>query len=282
VTALLALASAVFIGGADFLGGLTSRTANGIRVAALVAVVGMPLAVVVAVVYGAERVTATDVGWSVSSGLAVAVGISCFYTAMGRGLISVVAPLAAVVGAVSPVVYDLVRGERPGMVVLIGLAIALVAIAVVSMAPSDQHPGAVGVDAKVIGLSIASGLFFSVFYISLSRVSPSAGLWPVPISRGAGSVLLVVLALCLTSRPEAGERHLLPTVLAISTLEVIAEVPLIVALQRGPVAVASVVASLYPVMTVILAGVVLRERLSRLQYVGVSCALVAVVLVSTG
>ncbi len=282
MTALLALASTIFIGSADFLGGLTSRTANGIRVAAFVAVAGMPLAVIVAVLYGAERVTATDAAWSVVTGLCVSLGLASFYTAMGRGLISVVAPVTAVTGAVVPVVYDLVRGERPGTIVLIGLVTALAAIAIVSIAPSEQHEDAVGVDTTVIGLSIGSGLLFGVFYVALSRVSESAGIWPVPIGRLAGSILLVVLAATLTKRPSGGERGLMPMVLAISTLEVVAEVPLIVALHRGPVAVASVVASLYPVMTVILAGVVLHERLSRLQYVGVASALIAVVLVATG
>ena len=103
----------------------------------------------------------------------------------------------------------------------------------------------------------------------------------MPLGRGAAS--------CSWShspspceRPSGGERRLLPFVLAIATLEVAATVPLIFALHRGPVAIASVVASLYPVTTVFLAGLVLHERLSRLQYVGVTCALVAVVLVSTG
>ena len=118
MTAFLALLSAVFIGGADFVGGIASRTANGIRVAAFVAVVGLPLALVVSIAYGAERVSRTDVAWSVLAGIAVAVGIGCFYIGMGRGLISVVAPVAAVTGAVIPVVYALVRGERPGVLAL--------------------------------------------------------------------------------------------------------------------------------------------------------------------
>ena len=110
VTAFLALLSAVLIGGADFVGGIASRTANGVRVAAFVAVAGLPLALVVSIAYGAERVTRSDVVWSVLAGVAVAVGIGCFYIGMGRGLISVVAPVAAVTGAVIPVAY----APRPG------------------------------------------------------------------------------------------------------------------------------------------------------------------------
>jgi drug/metabolite transporter (DMT)-like permease len=282
VTALLALISAVFIGGADFLGGLTSRTANGIRVATFVSIVGVPLALAVSVSYGADRVTTTDVVWSVLSGVAVGVGIGCFYTAMGRGLISIVAPVAAVTGAVMPVVYALANGERPGGTTVIGLVVAIASVAVVSLAPSEQHEGAAAVNAQVIALALASGFCFGLFYIAFSRVSDDAGLWPITIERIAASVVLVALALFLARGAVADLRRLLPVVAVIAVLEVAATVPLLLALQRGPVAVASVIASLYPVTTVLLAGIVLHERLSRLQLVGVTCALVAVALVSTG
>ena len=283
LTALLALLSAVFIGCADFLGGVTSRTFNGIRVAALVSAAGLPFALVVALLYGADAVTRTDVFWSALAGVVVAVGIGCFYVGMGRGLISVVAPVAAVVGAVVPVVYSLVRGERPGPVAVIGLVIAFFAVTVVSLAPSKQHPEHEAVvDAVVIALALGAGLLFGVFYIALSRVSDRAGMWPIAIERVAATIVLGVLVLALTSGPMSGARRIAPSVLVIGALEIAATVPLLLALQRGPVAVASVVASLYPVTTVLLAGVVLRERLSRLQYVGVACALVSVALVSSG
>jgi drug/metabolite transporter (DMT)-like permease len=282
MTALLALVSAVLVGGADFVGGIASRTANGVRVAAFAQVVGLAFAVPVSIAYGADRLGASDVSWSVLSGMAVGGGFGLFYTAMGRGLISVVAPVAAVTGAVLPVVYALARGERPGTTAVVGLAIALVAVAIVSMAPAEQHADAGVVDGIVIGLSIGSGLFFGTFYIAFSQISDDAGLWPVTLERVAAASVLVVLAVTLTHGPIEGVRRLLPYALAIGALEVAATVPLLLALQRGPVAVASVLASLYPVTTVILAGSVLHERLSRLQYVGVVLALAAVALVSTG
>ena len=283
MTALLAVLSAVFIGSADFVGGLASRTANGVRIATFVAIMGLPLAFVVSLAYGAEHVSRNDVIWSVLSGIAVAIGLGCFYIGMGRGLISVVAPVAAVTGAVIPVVYGLARGERPGALALVGLVVAFAAVAVVSLAQAEQHPETtVGVDRHVIALALASGLFFGVFYITLSRVSDDAGLWPVTISRAAGSIVLVILSLVLTRGFLGGVVRLWRMVLLIAILEVSGMVPLLLALHRGPVAIASVLASLYPVTTVLLAAFVLRERLSRLQYVGVAFALVSVALVSTG
>ena len=282
MTALLALLSAVFIGGADFVGGMASRRANGIRVALYVAVAGLPMALAVSLVAGTDHVGRSDMAWSVLAGVAVSLGIGCFYIGMGRGLISVVAPVAAVTGAAIPVIYALARGERPGPVALIGLAVAFVAVAVVSLAPSEQHPGAAVVDRGVIGLALASGVLFGLFYIAFSRVSDDAGLWPVTIERTAATVVLLALALALTRGPVDDIRRLLPSILTVAALEVAAVVPLLLALQRGPVAIATVVASLYPVTTVLLAAFVLRERLSRLQYVGVVCALLSVALVSSG
>lgn len=283
MTALLAIVSAVFIGGADFVGGIASRTANGVRVAAFAAMVGLPLAVSVSIAYGAEQIGRPDVIWSVVAGIAVAVGVGCFYIGMGRGLISVVAPVAAVTGAVIPVVYALARGERPGLTALIGLVVAFLAVAVVSFAPSEQHADTDAVvDRNVIVLSLASGLCFGVFYIAFSRVSDQAGLWPITFQRSATTIVLVLLALLLTRGPLVGARRLFPYVLVIAVLEVAATVPLLLALQRGPVAIASVLASLYPVTTVLLAGFVLRERLSRLQIAGVASALVSIALVSSG
>lgn len=281
MTALLALLSAVLIGSADFLGGITSRTANAVRVATFVSLAGLPLALAVSLAVDAERVGTADVIWSIASGVAVAAGIGCFYTAMGRGLISIVAPVAAVTGAVVPVSYSLARGDRPGTTAMVGLVIAVVSIAVVSLAPSDQHEHAAPVDRTVIGLSISSGALFGLFYIAFSRVSDEAGMWPITIERLAATVTLVAIAIAVTRGPITGTRRLFPVVLAIAALEIGATVPLLIALQQGPVAVASVVASLYPVTTVLLAGVVLRERMSRLQIFGVVCALVAVTLVST-
>ena len=111
---------------------------------------------------------------------------------MGRGLISVVAPVAAVTGAVIPVVYALVRGERPGPVALVGLVIAFVAVAVVSLAPSEQHPDAAVVDGVVLGLAARERRPASGCSTSRSRASRTTpGLWPVTIERAAASVVLV-------------------------------------------------------------------------------------------
>lgn len=282
MTAFLAILSAVLVGGADFLGGLASRTASALRVAALAQAAGLAPAFVLAVAVQAERVSGADVAWALGSGVAVACGFACFYSAMGRGLISVVAPLAALTGAAVPVFYALARGERPGTAASIGIVTALVAVVIVSIAPVTPEHAHLAITPDVVGLSLLSGACFGTFYVAFSVISEEAGLWPVALERAAATATLVAIALALTRGALVVPSRLARLVVTIGALEVGATVPLLLALQRGPIAIASVLASLYPVTTVLLAAVVLHERMSRLQLAGTGLALVAVVLVSAG
>lgn len=282
MTAFLAILSAVLVGGADFLGGLASRTASALRVAALAQAAGLPPALVLALAVHSERVSGADVAWALGSGVAVACGFACFYSAMGRGLISVVAPLAAVTGAAVPVFYALARGERPGTAASVGIVTALAAVVIVSIAPVAPEHAHLAITPNVVGLSLLAGGCFGIFYVAFSVISEDAGLWPVALERTGATVTLVAIALALTRGALVVPSRLVRLVVTIGALEVGATVPLLLALQRGPIAIASVLASLYPVTTVLLAAVVLHERMSRLQLAGTGLALVAVVLVSAG
>ena len=278
MTALLAVTSALLVGGADFVGGFLSRTVDAVRVAAAAQLVGLAFAVPTALFVASERVTTSDACWAVGSGVAVALGLVCFYTAMTRGLISVVAPVTAVTGALVPLLYALGGGERPGEAAVAGIALAIVAIGLVSLGPMGPAEAAASRDA--LPLAIAAGVLFGLFYVCFARVHADAGLWPVAISRLTSATVLVALAIVLTGGLSVG-RAAAPWVVAIGALEVAAAVTLLLALQRGPISVASVLASLYPVTTTFLAALVLRERLRGLQLAGVALALVAVALISS-
>jgi len=279
LTAVLAVASALLIGGADFIGGFLSRTVSAVRVAALAQAIGLLLAIPAALVVDAERVTGADAAWSAASGVAVGLGLVVFYTAMTRGLISLVAPVTAVTGALVPVIYALASGERPGTAAVAGIVLAVVAIALVSLAPAAEPTvGDPGLGA--LPLAFTAGLLFGLFYVCLARVHEDAGMWPVAISRIASTAVVVALALGVTGGL-AASRGIVPRIALIGALEVSAAVTLLLALQRGPVSVASVLASLYPVTTTFLAALVLHERLRGLQLVGVALALAAVALISS-
>jgi len=278
MTAALAIASALLVGGADFIGGFLSRKVDAVRVAAAAQVVGLAFAVPAALLVDAERVTTADAAWAVGSGVAVGLGLVCFYTAMTRGLISIVAPLTAVTGALVPVVYALGGGERPGAPALLGIALAVAAIGLVSL--GSAGPADAVASRNALPLAFAAGVLFGLFYVCFARVHEEAELWPVAISRAASATLLVGLALGLT-RGLGLPRPAVPWVVTIGALELGAAVTLLLALQRGPVSVAAVLASLYPVTTPFLAAFVLRERLRGPQLAGVALALVAVALIST-
>ena len=182
MTALLALSSPIFIGGSDFLGGVIARRTSAVRVGALAQLISFVLSVPAAIAVGATRITWADAGWSAASGVAVALGLGIFYAAMRRGLISLVAPTAAVTSAGVPVAYALARGERPGGAALVGIALALSALsalAVVAVAPGHADaPGGTSTTV-VVGMSTAAGVLFGAFFICFSRTSGDAGLWPV-------------------------------------------------------------------------------------------------------
>ena len=276
MTALLALASALLAGGADFVGGVTSRRASPVRVAGGAQLVGLLLAIPAALLVGWDAVTRGDAAWSLASGVAVGIGLTLFYGAMARGLISLVAPVAATIGAAVPVAFSLARGERPGTIALAGIALAVLAIALVSVTPGAHLAASAG-----LGLAVAAGALFGLFFVFLSLADEAAGLWPVALSRTGSSVVLVALALATTRGLDPGITTR-PAVVAIAVLEVAAAVALLLALQRGPVSIASVLASLYPVSTTFLAAGLLHERLRPSQLAGVALALIAIVMISLG
>jgi drug/metabolite transporter (DMT)-like permease len=281
VSAFFALLSAALVGGADFLGGVASRRMWPIRVAARVQVVGLAVSLPAAVAIGAANVRHGDIAWALASGVAAGVGLGFFYPALALGQISVVAPVTALVGTVLPVGVGLARHERPGAAALIGIGAAVIAVGIVSLAPSSGTVSAAAAR-RGVALSVVAGTCFGFFLICLAQVGASAGLWAAPLSKGASAGLLVLVVAFAGRHERAPLRELGRLVVVIGALEISAVVCLVLAFRDGTLAIPSVLASLYPVTTVLLAAFFLHERLSRLQLTAVLLALGAVVLISTG
>jgi len=277
---VLALLGSATLGAGDFVGGASSRDAPPLWVATLGQSVALVLAVPVALVDGSGHVTRTAAVWSLLGGAVAAVGLGFFYSSMSRGLISLVVPVTSVVGAAVPVAYGLGSGERPGNLALAGIALALVAVAVVSAIPGHGHR----VAARPIVFALAAGACFGVGLVSFSRVGDNAGLWPVALSRTTTTLvgLGIALALSAPAAREASRRTLWRAGAVIGIFEVAGNAFLFLAFERGSVAVVSVLISLYPVTTVLFATMLLGERLSRVQLAGVALALGSVLLISSG
>jgi drug/metabolite transporter (DMT)-like permease len=272
-----ALISAACAGGADFMGGLSSKRGGGIRLARAAQVAGLPLACVAAGVAG-FTLRGSDVVWSAAAGVAMAVGLACFYPAMGRGSIGVGATVAATVGAVVPLAVGIGRGEGLGAVTTAGLVAALCAVVAVSLPPPGSRARTGGLS---VALAAAAGAGFGVFNVCLAHTSVQAGLAPIAIERATAAVVLVLLSALERPAADAAWRRWRFGA-AIGALEVVGTVELVEALRHGPLGIASVLASLYPVVAVILAFAVAGERLSRQQRVGVVSAVAAVALIAAG
>jgi drug/metabolite transporter (DMT)-like permease len=278
VAALLALASALVYGTADFCGGLATRRAAAQAVVAGSQGAGLVL-VLVLLPWSGGTATWADLGWAAAAGAAGNVGLVLFYRALAGGVMSVVAPVTAVCAAAVPVLAGVALGDRVGLLAAAGIALALVAVVLVS---AEEGVGALRRTRPAgLGLPLLAGVGFGLFFVLLDQTSADAGLTPLVASRGTAVLLLALLAL-VRRHPLQLTRGALPLVLLGGVLDVTANALFLLATQQQPgrLAVVGVLASLYPVSTVVLAQVVLRERLVPAQLAGLGTAVLAVVLIT--
>ena len=230
---------------------------------------------VLALVVAAPLVTGRDIVAGAIAGASGGVSLVMFYTALSRGQLSVVAPITAAVGAVFPAAVGIARGESLGLITLIGGVLVLVAVYLVTR---DNDEG-VSTPLASILLGVAAGIGFGVFFLALAEPDPMSGMWPLLAARATSVALVTVLALRITGGwrvPLDESRHILFAGLT----ELLATIFTLLAFQRGPIVIASVLSGLYPVATVTLAWIYLGERLSVTQRIGVVVALIAVPLVA--
>jgi drug/metabolite transporter (DMT)-like permease len=274
---LLALASAVVYGTSDFLGGLASRKASVFGVVALSQVAGLA-ALLALLPWLGGPVTVADLAWGIAAGLAGATGLVVFFRTLAAGVMSVVAPVTAVTAAAVPVLVGLLEGDRIGVWSAAGIVLALIAVVLVSAEGGLSALRA----ARPASLppALAAGAAFGVFFVFLDRTGDGSGLTPLVAARLA-SVCLVVAVAFAGRRPLRVARPALPLVVASGVGDMSANALFLLATQQGgQLAIVGVIASLYPVSTVLLAQVVLRERLVPAQLAGLASAFAAVVLIT--
>ncbi|MCU1667334.1 MAG: putative rane protein [Blastococcus sp.] len=274
---LLALASAVVYGAADFCGGLATRRATAFAVVAASQAAGL-VALLLLLPWLGGHPEPVDLLWGAAAGLAGAAGLVVFYRALAEGVMSVVAPVTAVAAAAVPVLVGVALGERIGWWATVGIALALVAVVLV--AAEEGLPSLR--TARPAGLvpPLLAGASFGLFFVLLDRAHDDAGLSPLVGARTA-SMALVVLIAVLGKRSLKTPRVALPTVLIAGMGDLTANALFLLATQQGgQLAITGVLASLYPASTVLLAQLVLREQLARTQIAGLVSAAGAVVLIA--
>lgn len=273
----LGLGAALAWGAADFGGGLASRRAPLFGVVFAAASIGLVIAIVAAVVRAEPVPGPLDVAWSALAGVAGAVGILALYGGLAAGRMGVVAPVTGTLAAAVPVVVGILLEGLPGPLQLVGIGLAFVAVVLVSRsatADPDERPSGVS-------YGIAAGLGLGLLLVALSRVTEGLTFGPLAILRAVQ--LVIVGGTILVARREwRFQRSMLPMVAVVAVLDVGGNALGLLAVQVGPLAIAAVLTSLYPVVTVVLATLVLDERLNRGHALGVLCALTAIVLIAGG
>ncbi|TWF76605.1 putative membrane protein [Pseudonocardia hierapolitana] len=296
-----ALPSAVTYGIADFTGGMAARRASVLVVTVVAQAAGL-LTLLLVIGFVAGRPSPPAFGFGVIAGLAGVSGLLLYLKALAVGPMGVVAPLSAVVGAGLPLVVGLVGGERLGPVAVLAVAVALVAILLATTGTRNDRAASTGV---VLGL--AAGVGFGLFFVGVDAAPDDSGLWPLLAGRTASVVLLTGLVLrhhlplpsrsrarAVSLAPVAGEsggvstrpvgrsRSRGPVVLMVvsGVFDTVANVLFLVATRLGDLGISAVVVSLYPVVVVLLARVVLGERLTRTQLLSAGLALTASALLS--
>lgn len=262
---LLALGSSVVWGTSDFFAGVASRRRPA------VAVVGWTqgLALLVISVLVAVRWETVAWGgwplWALGAGLSGMTGLICFYSALSAGTMGVVAPIAAL-GVIVPVALGVASGETPSAWAWLGMLVAIVGV---TLASGPELSGEVSARPVILAGCAAVGFGLALFCLDRgARVSTLLTLWGMRLT---SVTILVVVALLLRSAGGVTAKEL-PALLAIGCGDLTANALFAVASSRGQVSVASVLGSLYPVVTTVLARVVLKERLRRVQQVGVALA----------
>ena len=277
VSVLLALAASVSWGVSDFLGGLNSRSLAVASVLLVSQTVGLGLLLPLALVHGWPAFDGASYGYAVAGSAAGLIGIAAMYRGMAVGTVSVVAPISAT-GAALPVIFGLVRGEHATVLQMLGMSLALVGIVLASRA-SDDSGSSEGKLANGVGFAALAALGFGGFFVLIHQASTYDVLWAGAIQRLTGVCIMVVVVLALRPSLKVGWPRV-PALLVIGTLDTGANVLYGAASTMGLVSVSAVLASLYPVMTVVLARFVLRERLSPSQGSGVVCALAGVAFIA--
>jgi drug/metabolite transporter (DMT)-like permease len=273
--ALLALISSVAWGSADVAGGLGARRVGSVRVIAVNYPAGALVLSLFALFIVPGTITRDVILLSVVTALFGTLGMVLLYAALALGPMGIVSPLTAIGGAAVPVMVGVIRGEPLTVPFLIGAALALVAVVLVSR-ESGQHAR---ITPRALLLSAAAGLTIGLFLTALGVAPEGSGVWAATISRWWSTLGMILVTAYLLRRHGLGPWRPYPWVFAIGAgaLDALANGLFQLAAQDGELAVVAVIGSLYPATTLLIAHFLLKERMSRVQWGGVALALGAVV-----
>jgi len=266
---VLALVSAALFGIADFTGGLASKTISPWRVTAWSQVLGVPILLVALATVSERNFTARDLGFGIVAGSFGLVGIALLYSALAAGTMSIVSPIVGVVSASIPVLWGLGSGEAFTASQTFGIVAAVVSIILIAGHRPDTRPP-MNLLLQALGAAVA----FAVFFIAMGQTSQDSGLWPLAAAR----VVTIPTALAvagITASASLPPRSVLRHVAFVGLADIGANIAVLLALQTGSLGITTVLASLYPAFTVIAAILILHEKPTAGQRIGIIIAIAA-------
>lgn len=277
-----ALLSALGFGLSDFVGGLLSKKRSVWMVATASRLTAACATAVIALLAPGDPLP-VDFAWAATAGVAAAIAISFLYRGLSRGRMGVVAPISATGAALVPVVVGVATGEEPALLAWVGVAVAFPAIYFITQV-GDDFGGAL--DRSVPAWSgvsdgVVAGLGFGALYALVGQLSADAGFLPLALLHLVAAGIVIVIATVVRQSWLPRGPGLLP-VFTFGLLGSGALVCFLVATQYGLLTIVSVIAALYPATTILMAAVLLRERIGGLQAVGLGMAATAIALVTVG
>jgi drug/metabolite transporter (DMT)-like permease len=269
----LSLSTAAVWGAGDFAGGIAAKRANVFRVVAGAHACGLLLMLLLVWITAEPFPPGSTLLWGAVAGITGAVGVAALYRALAIGRMGIVAPVAAVITGVLPVLAGIYSEGMPDRIQLVGFVLALVSIWLIARPDGeiDTHRG--------LGLAVLAGVMFGLFFIACKQAGHHGVFWPLVAARTTSTLLMLLIVVF-----SAGDRRplrpaLVPIVFS-GILDTSANALFIAATQRGRLDVTSVLSSLYPASTVILARIFLKERMSATQNAGIVGALISVALIA--
>jgi drug/metabolite transporter (DMT)-like permease len=271
---LLGLASAAAWGAGDFSGGLASKRTSAYSVVVLSQFVSLVLLVLSAVLIPEGGNSLRDIVLGATAGVCAATGLVALYSGLARGPMGVVAPVTAVVAAILPVIFNILTEGLPAMEVFAGFIIALSAVWLISHGDQGAR-----IHLSDLLLPILAGFGFGIFFILIDQVSSNAILWPLVSARSTSIIVVVVLGV-MTRQMELPILNQVPIIALAGVFDTGGNVFYALATRIGRLDVSAVLSSLYPAVTVMLAWIILKEKLSMRQWAGVLFAMIAVILIA--
>ena len=270
----LSLAAAGSWGAADFVGGNVSKRTYVTGVVGGAYATGLVVLSTMALATHEPIPPWPALAWGGLAGMVGVIGLLTLYGALAVGKMGITAPVCAVIGAALPIAVGVLRSGLPQALQIFGFLLALVALWFLAK-PEESGQGT----PKGLGLAVLAGVATGLFLVIIRQVGNTALFWPIAAARLSSTLTILVLA-AISRRPWLPRRGLVPLIIVAGTLDAFGNAFFLAAAQRGRLDIAAVLSSLYPAVTIALAALLLKERMTRLQTLGVAAAIVAIPLIA--